>query len=180
MPKLSTIPFVSAFSTTSLVSALPRAIIGGFTGTVVSRVPCTRDDWPSDGHCGGARDIHGARHSGRYGHAFPARHLRFCNRVCNCRSVPAGSGLVARCYFLGGNLVLGRSDRHASPWCRIVFRRSQRSRGSAPRACCARCYPGHGHTAARPTHAVPAVMTCVNTPRVVILDGGFTGLSVLD
>src|SRR6516162_11215671 len=91
MPQLST-------GISSFVSALPRAIVGGLAGTIVftlmMKFLAPAMIGHPDGHCGGARGVHRARYAGGCGHAFRARHPRLCNRVYNCRSLPAGSGFA--------------------------------------------------------------------------------------
>src|SRR6516164_6021224 len=89
----------------------------------------------------------------------------------------AGSGMAAGRDIHGRNLVLGRSHRHADPRRPIVFRRRPGSHGLAHGACRSRRHPGRDRAPAFP--ARPRVVALMNgaRPRVVIVGGGFGGLS---
>src|SRR5262249_36126558 len=84
-------------------------------------VPGADDDRPPDGYCGGDWDVHWARHFGWDGHALLAWLARFCGRLLDSRSLPAGSGLAARCDFHGWSLVFRWFGRDADTGCWIVF-----------------------------------------------------------
>ena len=145
MPQLST-------GISSFVSALPRAIVGGLAGTIVFTLMMKFLAPAMIGHPMDIAEVLGrftglGTPTGAVMH-FVLGTLGFAIGLVIVGSLPAGSGLAARCHLDGRSLVPGGSDRHAGPWCRIVLRRGQGSHGSAHRACCVRRYPGDGRTVA--------------------------------
>src|SRR6516164_6279079 len=140
-------------------------------------IPGADDDRTSDGYRSRARNIHWIRHFGRDDHALPARHDRLCSRFSDCRPVLAGSDMAAWRDIHGRGLVLGRSHRHADPRRRLLFWRRQGSHGRAHRACRFRCHPGRERAPAFPARPSMVAVMNVSRQRVVIVGGGFGGLS---
>ena len=154
----------------SFFSALPRAIIGGFVGTVVFTLMMTFLAPVMLGHPMDIAAVLGT-FTGLGKPAGVVMHFLLGTVGYAIAFVIVGPYLpgpgwlrgvifMTAIWFLAGLIampILGVG---------LFFGGGQRSHRSALRACCSRRYPGDGRTAARPIDPETAVMTSVDRPRV--------------
>ena len=127
MPQLST-------GISSFVSALPRVIVGGLAGTIVFTLMMKFLAPAMIGHPMDIAAVLGrftglGTLTGAVMH-FVLGTLGFAIGLVIVGSLPAGSGLAARCHLHGRSLVPGGSDRHAG----LV--RSRKPAGTICTTCC--------------------------------------------